>query len=122
MKTTTPLTKAFSELRKAGFWARQSFTCCNSCAGYEVAQVVEKMSEDQRASFKGVVYYTRQGAASLREDGYAYLSYGPVSLEGVGEVGLPTAEAGKIIQSILENHSIGTVWNGDPNECIEITC
>lgn len=47
--TKEKVTKAFAELRKAGYFARQNFLCCQSCGWAAVPEGQEK-----------VVFYHRQ--------------------------------------------------------------
>ena len=59
------LTLAFKLLRKKGYFARQNFWCCQSCAWSAIPE--GKNSK--------VVFYHNQDNAQLKEDGQCYLSY-----------------------------------------------
>jgi hypothetical protein len=57
---TGQITAAFKALRKHGYTARQNFSCCSSCAWYELG---EEGKDDK------VVFYNRQSGAALRDSG-----------------------------------------------------
>lgn len=57
---TNQITSAFKAIRKHGYTARQNFSCCSSCAWYELGE--EGKSEK-------VVFYNRQSGAALRDSG-----------------------------------------------------
>lgn len=114
------LTKAFQNLRKSGYLARQSFGCCASCAGAELAGKVREMAPSKRANVRGAVFYHRQDAASLRQNKPLMIRYGDVEVSGIGSVGIPTIEAGQEIVSALKAEGLDVKWSGDPNECIMV--
>ena len=127
MIDTDKLNAAFKNLRKQGFIARQSFSCCSSCAGYKIATDVKEMKEAKRAKVKGWVFYTRQDVARPRErwsyrggTQRLFLAYGPVSVHEVGDFGLPTVEVGQAIKAALEEQGLKVEWDGDPNKRIEV--
>jgi hypothetical protein len=57
---TNQITAAFKALRKHGYTTRQNFSCCSSCAWYE-------LGEEGKA--EKVVFYNRQSGAALRDSG-----------------------------------------------------
>ena len=59
------LNQAFRELRKLGYFARQNFTCCNSCGWASIPNGI-----DEKA-----VFYHRQDTATIRDYGICYLSW-----------------------------------------------
>lgn len=120
------LTLAFALLRKKGLIARQRFSCCRSCAGYELAtyasDAVDKDSR-QKDKIKGCVFYTRQSdfvekygrsyrACSL------YLSFGQLETTKHGGIGLETVEVGKLVCECLKEVGLPFEWDGNPDECI----
>ena len=124
MDTKEKRNAAFRDLRKAGFIAKQNFSCCGSCAGYEIAAQVKEMSEAKRARVQGTVFYTKQDAARMRDSGRGwsyrpgsnklFLAYGPVSVHEVGEFGVPVTESGYLIKAALEKQGLQVEWDGDP--------
>ena len=88
------LNKAFRELRKAGFFAKQNFECCNTC-GWALVPGEQK----------NVVFYHYQAAQRLKNKGVTYLSW--------------SGNAQQII-SILESNHIKTEWDGSNNTKIQI--
>lgn len=88
------LNEAFKDLRKAGYFARQNFKCCQSCAW---AEIPEEKSDK-------VVFYHAQDAAHKADD----------------EMYIGWSGDGKEICDIFAKHSIDTEWDGDNNTRIEI--
>ena len=91
----TNLTLAFEELRKLGYFARQNFWCCQSCAWYAIPE-----DKSEKA-----VFFHGQDAADLKENGSCYLSW-----DGNGEE----------IVSVFNKHGIKTEWDGDKAKRIKI--
>lgn len=115
------LNAAFRSLRKEGFIARQSFSCCGSCAGYELATAVSEMPEAKRARVKGVVFYTKQDAANLRwKPTSLFLAYGPLDTQAHGEIGLPTETVGAAVVQALNAAGLATRWDGTASAKIEV--
>ena len=101
------LTDAFKDLRKQGFFARQNFLCCQSCAWAEAP------------ADKPVVFYHAQDAASLREaegkrgtsrfkqdDVGVYLAFGHDAL------------AGQKIVDALKRAGVDYTWDGTEDQRI----
>lgn len=107
------LIQAMASLRKKGFVARANFSCCSSCAGYELAQMVEDMPEDKRAKVKGCVFWHHQDEESIWESGGVFLAYGPLDTTEHGAVGLTTEEVGKAVVEELAKFGLATEWDGD---------
>ena len=117
------LNTAFAAFRAVGLVARQNFSCCGGCAGYELAtHVGEKVKKDERnrSKIKGVVSYNRQDTERLNESGSVWLSYGQVDSTEVGPVGLPTVQVGRMIVEVLEALSIPYEWDGDGDTRIKV--
>lgn len=113
------LTVAFKAMRRVGLIARQSFTCCSSCANCQLAMKVEAMTPEARANVKGVVYYTQQEAGHI--DRGLHLPYGPVDING-SQVGLDTRAVGQIVATCLKEAGIEVVWDGDDKNTIYAKC
>jgi hypothetical protein len=92
----TNLNKAFRQLRKNGYFARQNFLCCDSCAWSSMTT-----EESQKA-----VFYHSQGAADLRKTGKVYLSW--------------SGDAVEIINT-FERYGIETQWDGIQEKKIQIS-
>jgi len=109
------LDRAFVGMRKLGLIARQAFLCCGNCAGSELASKVGAMPEAKRIKVKGVVFYHRQDAARLNENGGTYLAYGPLGISGIGEVGEPAVWIGEQVVRLCREEGLDVEWNGDPD-------
>lgn len=124
-QTKLALNKAFQALRKQGFIARQNFSCCNGCAGGEIATEVEAKIDagKLREDFKGVVFYTRQQrmiteskrATTIQK---VHLSFGPLGTTKHGELGISTKEAGDLVAEALKDAGVTFEWDGSPDQCI----
>lgn len=91
----TKITKAFKELRKHGYFARQNFWCCQTCAWASVPD-----SHGERA-----VFYHNQDNQELLKYGHCYLSW---------------SGNGKEIVDVLEKHGLQVEWEGTENKRIKI--
>lgn len=60
------LNNGFKALRKKGYWARQNWTCCQSCGWYEVP--------DDKAD-KAVFYHKQDGAQLKESNPKVYLAW-----------------------------------------------
>ena len=87
------LTSAFKELRKAGYFAKQNFWCCQSCAWHAVPE--------ERAD--RVVFYHKQDKESLARSGSVHLAW---------------SGNGHEICRILNENGIATEWEGNENKRI----
>jgi len=90
------LTQAFKALRKAGYFARQNFLCCQSCGWAAIPE----------GKFEKVVFYHAQDNSSKREGR-------PFNLAWNGN--------GQEICQILKEHNVETTWTGDSSKRIEVT-
>ena len=88
------LNKAFRELRKEGFIAKQNFMCCQTCAW---AAIPEKE--------KKVVFYHRQDNDTLKSKNSCYIAW-----KGNGN---------QIIE-IFNKNGVRTHWDGLDSTRIEI--
>jgi len=90
----TNLTKAFKSLRKAGYFARQNFMCCQSCAGAAIPDGTEKY-----------VFYHNQDNDNLKGGQDFCLAWG-------GD--------GHEIVKILNENGLETFWEGNKNKRIMV--
>jgi hypothetical protein len=89
------LNRAFAQLRKLGYTAKQNFWCCSNCAWNAL--------EDDEA--EKVVFYHQQDNADLKKTGSCYLAWG-----GNGEE----------IVKVLTDNGVKVHWDGDKNKRIRI--
>lgn len=109
------LTRAFNALKKMGYIAKKNFSCCQSCAGYEIASSlgeVIKGDPGKKSKVRGCVFYHHQDNAGLKESGELMLSYGVLGVSGDGDVGIPTVEQGKEIVRALGDEGCRVEWDG----------
>ena len=95
MNDRAKIRKAFDELRKLGWFARQGFWCCQTCG---CAAVPESYNNK-------FVFYHKQDAESINDNGDLdehgmYLTHG----EGGN---------GTEIMEILNKHGLNVEWNGN---------
>ena len=91
----TNLTNAFAELRKNGYFAKQNFMCCQSCAWAELS---EKEAEK-------VVFYHNQDYRDLKGGDDLYLAW---------------AGNGNYIAETLIKFGMHIDWDGTPNTRIVV--
>ena len=94
-KTKTALTLAFEELRKLGYFSKQNFWCCQTCAWHAIP-----LEQSDKA-----VFFHAQDAEDLKRKGECYLSW---------------SGDGKEIVSVLNKHGIQTDWEGSETQRIKI--
>lgn len=90
------LTQAFKALRKHGYFARQNFLCCQSCAWAAIPE----------GKFEKVVFYHNQ-------DNQQKVKGHPFHLAWNGD--------GQAIVRILNEHNVETTWDGDTSKRIVVT-
>jgi len=90
------LNKAFRALRKAGYFAKQDFECCQSCGCAAVPDTHQHK----------YVFYHRQDRDYLRNTGKCYLAW-----NGNGEE----------IVKILRDAGIKVGWDGSDTKRIEVS-
>jgi hypothetical protein len=93
-KMKKQITQAFRELRKKGYFARQNYWCCQSCAWASLP------SETTKA-----VFYHEQDNYDLKKKNSCYLSW-------IGN--------GREITDTLNKYGILTEWNGKEDTRIRI--
>ena len=113
------LTNAFKLMRKAGLLARQNFSCCSNCGGYELATKAVELKKAGKI-VNGCAFYHSQSNADKRNGQDFYITYGVLDTTEFGEIGLPTVEVGKIVSSCLTKVGVQWEWNGDPTKNIKV--
>jgi hypothetical protein len=88
------LTKAFSDLRKRGYFARQNFMCCQSCGWASVPNEYER-----------AVFYHAQDKESMKKSGEVYLSW---------------AGNGQEIVKVFQDNGFIVDWNGETTTRIKV--
>jgi hypothetical protein len=89
------ISKAFSALRKAGYFARQNWKCCQNCGWSAIPEGQEK-----------VVFYHNQDYNRYKKGENFYLAW---------------SGDGKEICNILEVNGVTYAWDGREDKRIEIT-
>ena len=90
MANRTNLSKAFAELRKQGYFAKQNFMCCQSCAWAELSE-----GEAEKA-----VFYHNQDYRDLKSGDDLYLAW---------------AGDGEFIVDTLVKNGMTISWDGTAN-------
>lgn len=110
------LSKVFRSLRKDGLLARQRFSCCQTCAGVEMADDVRVMMIEGKAAPAGVVFSTQQS----QNDERAVLYFGPLEVEGK-TIGKSKTEVGKMVCQRLGEMGVSYEWDGNGDHTIVVT-
>jgi hypothetical protein len=90
VKSESKLTKAFDELRKHGYFAKEDFWCCQTCGWAAIP--------DEQAD--KAVFYHNQDTERLQETGELYLCW---------------SGDGQEIKTILEAEGLTVEWDGTDN-------
>lgn len=119
------LDRAFKAMRRWGLIARQNYSCCQGCAGYEIASQLKTKIEAGKdvSGVKGACFYTRQDAESRDANKPFYLSFGPVEISGLDKpvmLGGTAEEVGNTVCEILDKFGISFAWSGDGDTRIRV--
>jgi len=118
----TQLTKAFQTLRKQGFIARQNFSCCGSCAGYELTDMASDR-KDKGVEVKGAVFYHRQDAevfGSRSRSTMLNIRFSPLDSTKHGLIGLSQEVIGDAVVAALKEQGLSVRWSGLGSETIKV--
>jgi len=107
------LAKAFADLRKQGFVAKQNFMCCSSCACASIWTDIEKAP----GKYIGAVYYHKQDTDHLKESGEFCVGFGPMNVDAEDWVWLLAGHAAK---TTFERHGLAVEWDGTKNQRLTI--
>ena len=113
---TNRISKAFQLLRKAGYSARQSFACCQGCAGAKLADELAKQVAAGK-KVKGYVFYHRQAAGRLYEGKDFCINYAGNPGSGLRDADV---EAGEAICQALKAVGIDHAWNGQHTQPVTV--
>ena len=116
------LKDAFALLRKEGLIAKQNFSCCGSCASYEIGEQARKRAKKFGKYPKGCVFYNRQSTQGMYETGTVYLSYSGFETRNgkLRKECLSDTEIGELIVDKMSEVGLATDWNGDPAKCVMV--
>jgi len=117
------LKDVFKKLRKQGFLARMNFSCCASCAGFELAEIAEGLIDAGKRSaesIKGAVYYHRQDKDSMYSSGWLHIRYCSLTIKKNKEIGIDAKKIGEAVCALLKNAKLGYMWNGDSGKTIQV--
>ena len=96
MRTKTNLSKAFAELRKNGYFAKQNFLCCQSCVWAELTDAGVN---------ENAVFYHNQDHQDFKKGDDLYLAW---------------SGDGNYIAETLISFGMQINWDGTPNTKIKI--
>ncbi len=112
--TRGSLHDAFGELNALGYLAREDFSCCSGCAGYELTELAVQAIKAGRTaeSIRGWIAQ-HEDAENFASDRDFYLAYGPMESTEFGMIGRSDEEVGREVVQVLAKHGVQTEWNGD---------
>ena len=109
------VSNAFAALRKKGFIARVNFSCCMSCATYELTDMARA-----RKKYRAV-YWHRQDDAHFREGFPLHIRYFYLSPEDDdNDTSAEERTVGEQVAAALRNQNLRIDWDGNPNRTIQI--
>jgi hypothetical protein len=117
------LNRAFKELRKMGFLARQNFLCCNTCGDSASATQAEKLIDKDAANrdkIKGTVFYHKQATQSMNKGCDLFVNYGQLDTCRFGAIGISDLLVGKTACEVFRKHGLNVIWDGDTARKIQI--
>jgi hypothetical protein len=104
----TKLSAAFRAMRKEGLVARQNFSCCGSCANYELATIIDELPAEKKATTKGYVFYHNQDADHMRRPNFDGLYLGYSSSDGNN-----CSDIAQIVVACIQRAGLTAEWNGE---------
>jgi hypothetical protein len=117
------LAVVFPILRKRGYLARMNFSCCGSCAGYELASKAGELAKKGKPP-TGCAFWHHQDEDSYQRSGRLVIRYGQLESSEMGKIGKDTKAIGEEIvaliaeQAALLGNPVEVEWDGDPNSVI----
>jgi hypothetical protein len=106
------LNDLFEALQTQRLYARQNFSCCGSCASYELSEKL-RASQTKRTPKLGFVTYNRQDNQNVPY-GYVYLGY-----SSIGEAE-EDRELGRLIVDTATRVGLATEWDGNINSKVRV--
>lgn len=110
--------QAFKVLRGEGFLAKCNFSCCQSCAGYELSTKAGELV-GKKKTVLGCVFWTHQDNADRRKGNSFYLSFGPLHFDG-NQIGIDAVPCGERVIAALKSVGVKAEWNGTENQRIRV--
>lgn len=114
---------AFREMRKSGLLARMNYMSSIAAAEDMMAQDTKKYLEKgkiKREYTKGCVYFTSQDNDKRVKTKKFCLSFGNIIMDDEAEIGIGDKEVGEIVVRCLTDAGIKTIWDGNPENRIEV--
>jgi hypothetical protein len=111
------LNKAFSALRKIGFFAKQNYLCCASCGWYNAGNAIKA----NPGKYSAVVFYHSQDAEGLKDDEPSlYLAHGAaVDVKDTTEE--HRQMIGKTVVKVMKEAGLAVEWEGCGNKRIGVS-
>ncbi len=107
---------AFGKLRKLGFITKSNFSCCSTCAIYELGEIAEKRRRNR------AVYWHGQDETDFRKGDSLNVRYCYLPPKGIeGDATRVRTEIGEQVVAALKEAGLELDWNGNPNVIIRIT-
>jgi len=103
MEFKEKLNNLFKELRKIGYVARQNFSCCTSCASYELGDYFSKKGIPEGKGRKAV-YYHHQNTQDI-DKGFIHLGW---------------SGDGTVITTLAKKVGLKVDWNGSKDNKIKV--
>ena len=108
------LRKAFTDLRKQGFLAKQNFMCCSTCACAALAKEIRETP----CKYIGTAYYHGQDNDRLKDRGEICVGFQPPddNAEDWGHL-----LVGHAVKNTLLRYGLIVEWDGDAGKKLTVT-
>ena len=124
MDTRTKVKEAFKILRKNQIMARGNYLCCSTCAGYALAESLDKMPTEKAEKKIGFAYWHRQDEEHFQKRGDLYIRYGGIDTQKYPNrcdvIGWSTKQIGEAIKIAMEGVGLEVEWDGNPDKTIVV--
>ena len=106
---------AFGELRKIWFITRSNFSCCQTCATYELAEMAARRRRNRAC------YWHVQDEQHFKRTGVLFMRFCYLPPPGInGNSSVIEAQIGEQVVVALRNAGLRLEWPGNPNVTIKI--
>lgn len=107
------LKKAFVDLRKQGFLAKQNFMCCGNCACTALGNQIK----EEPGKYIGAAYYHSQDNDRLKEYGETCIGFAPVDNDAPDWASLLVGHA---VKNTMLRYGLLVEWEGTSNKKLTV--
>ena len=101
------LDQAFEDLEQRGIVSRQNYSCCGNCGTGEIWEEMLAIQAEGK-HVRGYTFYHMQDTEHAVDGEGIYLNYGSIEESEQAQI-----DMGHEVVSVVNQHNLTTVWDGD---------